>query len=223
MSKTVFITCAALGREVKTIVKKRGWDVDLQSIDAKLHLHPHLIGREVDKRLAQLDGEYERKVVVYGHCGAFDLDEVLARHGAVRPLGPHCFEMYGSEEFAAALKEEAGSYILTDFLVRTWDKLVIQGLKLNEHPKLKPLMFYKYRRLVYFSQEEDETLVAKAHEIAEWMGVPLTIKHVGYGDLERRLAAIMEGEAQPVAAMTYDGYSTPSADAGPATEPAHGT
>jgi hypothetical protein len=222
MAETVIIACAALGREVKAIIKKHGWDADFQAIDAKLHLHPQLIGSAVEKRLQSVDGQYARKVVVYGHCGAFDLDEILERHGAVRPLGPHCYEMYGSEEFARALNEEAGSYLLTDFLVRAWDSLVIKGLKLDKHPKLKPLMFHHYRRVVYFSQEEDEKLVAKAQEIAELMELPLTVKHVGYGDLEGRLAAIMAGEEQPVASMTHDGYSMPYPTATPARKPTGG-
>ena len=219
MAKTVFITCAALGREVKAIIKKHGWDADFQAIDAKLHLHPPLIGKAVEERLEKTDGEYERRVVVYGHCGAFDLDGIIEKHGAIRPLGPHCYEMYGTNDFVQAMKEEAGSYFLTDFLVRTWDTLVVKGLKLDKHPKLKPLMFHQYKRIVYFSQDEDKKLIAKAHEIAEWMELPLTIKSVGYGDLERRLVAIMEGEDQPISAMTHDGYSMPYPTASPPVKP----
>ena len=44
-------------------------------------------------------------------------------------------------------------------------------------------------------------------EDAEWLNLPLTVEHVGYGDLERRLVAIMEGREQPIASMTLDGYS----------------
>ena len=207
MTKTVFITCAALGREVKSIIKKHGWDVDFQAIDAKLHMRPNLIGQAVQERLEQTDGQYERQVVVYGHCGAFDLDGILEQHGAVRPLGPHCYEMYGGDEFAQALKEQAGTYLLTDFLVRAWDTLVVKGLKLDKHPKLIPIIFSHYTRMIYFSQDEDDKLVAKAHEIADSLNLPLVIKHVGFGDLERRLVAIMEDAEQPVSAMTHDGYS----------------
>lgn len=207
MTKTVFIACAALGREVKAIIKKYGWEADFEAIDAKLHLHPPLIGQAVEERLVKADGQYERKVVVYGHCGAFDLDGILEKHDAVRPLGPHCYEMYGGEELAQMLKDQPGTYILTDFLVRAWDTLVVKGLKLDKHPQLKPMMFQHYRAVVYFSQEEDPTLYKKAQEIAEWLELPLTIRHAGYGDLERRLVAIMAGEEQPVSSMTHDGYS----------------
>jgi hypothetical protein len=205
--RTVFVTCAALGREVKRIIKKNGWKADFQAIDARLHLYPKKIGPAVEERLQSLDGQYERKIVVYGHCGAMDLDDILEKHGAVRPLGPHCYEMYGAEAFAEAVREVPGTYILTDYLIHAWDVFVVRGLKIDKHPKLKNLIFQHYKRMVYFSQEEDEALIAKAQAIADWLNLPLVVKHVAYGDLERRLVAIMKGEEQPKASMTLDGYS----------------
>lgn len=205
--KTIFIACAALGREVKQIIKKHGWNADFQAIDARLHLRPERIGPAVRERLEKVDDSYERRVVVYGHCGAMDLDAILKEHGAVRPLGPHCYEMYGGEDFARALKEEPGTFILTDYLIHAWDMFVVRGLKIDKHPKLKKLLFHRYKRVIYYSQVEDEALVARAREICEWLELPLTVRHTAYGDLERRLVAIMEGRQQPTAGMTHDGYS----------------
>ena len=130
-----------------------------------------------------------------------------SRRGAVRPLGPHCYEMYGAEAFAEAVREVPGTYILTDYLIHAWDAFVVRGLKIDKHPKLKNLIFHHYKRMVYFSQEEDDELLDKAQEIADWLNLPLEVKHVGYGDLERRLVAIMNDEEQPKSSMTLDGYS----------------
>ncbi|MFQ5420213.1 MAG: DUF1638 domain-containing protein, partial [Anaerolineae bacterium] len=113
-----------------------------------------------------------------------------------------------------ALKQEPGTFILTDYLIRAWDNFVVRGLKIDKHPKLKNLLFHQYKRLLYFSQVEDEKLLAKAEEIAAWLEIPLTVQQVGYGDLERRLVAIMEGREQPTAGMTHDGYSLPYPTAG---------
>jgi hypothetical protein len=209
MSKTLFITCAALSQDVKTIIEKNNWDADVQAINASLHLNPTQIPAIVDQYLEKNSHDYEKQIVVYGHCGAFGLDEVLEKHNTTRTLGPHCYEMYGSETFTALIKEEPGSYFLTDFLVRTWDTLVIRTLKLDQYPKLKKPMFSQYRRMVYLSQQKDDALIQKAHEIAEWLELPLVIRHVGLGDLEKRLAAIMTGNKQPISAMTLDGYSLP--------------
>ena len=206
--RTIFIACAALGREVKDIIRKHGWDAEFEAIDARLHLQPGKIGAAVERRLQQAAGNYDRTVVVYGHCGAFDLDDILNKYGAVRPLGPHCYEMFGGAEFTRAMEEEIGTFILTDYLVHAWDKFVVKGLQMDKHPELQSLLFGNYRRMVYFSQEENDTaLLARAREIAASLGLELDIRHTGYGDLERRLVAIMEGREQPVTSMTLDDFS----------------
>ena len=207
-SKTLFIACAALGREVKDIIRKHGWDAEFEAIDARLHMEPAKIGPAVEQRLKQAQGKYRRTVVVYGHCGAFDLDGILEKYGAVRPLGPHCYEMFGGGEFVRAMEEEIGTFILTDYLVHAWEKFVVKGLKLDKHPELTELMFGNYRRMVYFSQEEDNAdLLARAEEIAASLGLELVVRHTGYGDLERRLAAIMEDREQPATSMTHDEFN----------------
>jgi hypothetical protein len=203
----VFIACAALGKEVRAIIAKHGWNVDLRVINAKFHMNPRLIGPAVDAKLSETTGAYERQVVVYGHCGAKDLDDVIAKHGAVRTLGPHCYEMFGGESFADALKDQPGTFILTDFLIKAWETLAVKGLKLDKHPKLKDIFFANYTRLIYFVQERDEALIAEAERIADWIGLPLEVTHTGYGDLESRLVAIMNDTAQPTSSLTYDAYS----------------
>lgn len=208
-ARTLFIACAALGREVKAIIRKYGWDAEFEAINAKLHLEPGKIGPAVEARLKKARGKYDRTVVVYGHCGAFDLDDILEKYGAVRPLGPHCYEMYGGEEFSRALNEEVGTFILTDFLVHAWQKFAVQGLMMDKHPELQKLLFANYKRIVYFTQEENNgELIARAREIANSLALALQVKHVGYGDLERRLVAIMEDREQPVSDLTHDGFSS---------------
>jgi len=39
--------CGALGREVKEIVDRRGWDVDIYGVSALLHLYPSRIVDEL--------------------------------------------------------------------------------------------------------------------------------------------------------------------------------
>ena len=50
-------------------------------------------------------------------------------------------------------------------------------------------------------------LLERAEEIASSLGLELVTRHTGYGDLERRLAAIMEDREQPVTSMTHDGFN----------------
>ena len=62
--------------------------------------------------------------------------------------------------------------------------------------------------MVYFTQEENNAaLLKRSREIAASLGLELEIRHTGYGDLERRLVAIMEDREQPITSMTHDGLS----------------
>ena len=119
--------------------------------------------------------------------------------------------MYGGDDFRKSVKEVPGTYILTDYLIHAWDKLIIRGLKLDKHPKLKTLMFAHYKRMIYYSQEEDEKLIEKAQNIADDLGLELIVQHVGYGELETRLVAIMEDKPQPGADAEQADYSYPIA------------
>ncbi len=211
---TLFITCSALGREARDIIAKYGWDVDFLPLDSRYHLYPSKIEAAVKEKLVESDGEYKRRVVLYGHCGAQNLDSILAEHeGAVRLAGPHCYEMYGGEHFRRTVKDVPGTYFLSDYLVKVWDKLIVRGLKLDKHPKLIKVMFGHYKRMLYYSQERDDKLVAQAQRIADSLDLRLEVHHVGYGDLERRLVAIMEDREQPGAAAEAADYGYPTAEA----------
>ena len=200
--ETVMVACAALGKELREIIDRHGWDVDLRVINARLHNRPQLITGAVSEKLAESRGDSKRQVVVYGHCGAPDLDPMLRETGVERTLGPHCFEMYGGEEFVRLSEEEPGTFFLTDFLVKAWKNLVSDDLKLSRHPELKEMLFGNYRRVVYLIQTEDEALIKRAEEIADWLGLPLLTRVVGYGHLEKRLVALMEKTPQPVTSVT---------------------
>ena len=209
-ANTLFITCSALSKDVKNIIKKYNWEVEFVPVDSRHHLYPVKIEQAVKKKLVETDGQYKRRVVVYGQCGAQLLDDIIAEHeGAVRPVGPHCYEMYGGEDFRKSVKEIPGTYILTDYLIHAWQKLIIKGLKLDKHPKLKKLMFAHYKRMIYYSQEKNEKMIQKAQQIADDLDLELQVKHVGYGDLERRLVAIMEDKPQPGKDAEQADYSYP--------------
>ena len=211
--QTVMVACAALGKELREIIDRHGWEVDLRVINARLHNRPQLITGAVAEKLAETRGDGRRRMVVYGHCGAPDLDPMLREAGVERTLGPHCYEMFGGEEFVRLMEEEPGTFFLTDFLVKSWRSLVTEDLKLGRHPDLREMLFGNYRRVVYLIQTEDPNLVEQAEKIADWLGLPLQTRVVGYGHLEKRLVAMMERKPQPTTSVTvgiegYDAYPT---------------
>jgi hypothetical protein len=187
------LICGALGREVKDIVDRRGWDVDIHGLSAMLHLYPNRIVDELREKLQALRPRYDRIVVVYGDCGtAGRLDPILDAAGASRVPGPHCYEMFaGAEEFERMMDERPATFFLTDWLVRNFERAVIRGLGLDRYPDLKPVLFANYESLLYLRQVPNPRLAAKAVEISTYLGLPLEIRDAGLGELEARLAELV--------------------------------
>ena len=69
-------------------------------------------------------------------------------------------------------------------MVRHFNRLVIEDLKLNTHPSLRDTLFAHYSRVVYLAQTEDAKLVAGAQRAADQLALPLEVLQVGLGDLQ---------------------------------------
>ena len=191
---TAFVICGALGPEVKDIVDRRGWDVDIYGLSAMLHLYPKRIVDELRDKLRTLRPQYDRLVVVYGECGTNGrLQPVLDEVGASQVRGPHCYEMLaGTDLFHQVAEERPGTFFLTDWLVRNFDRAVIRGLGLDRDPELMTMLFGGYEAVLYLRQVPNPRLAVRAQEIAAYLGLPMEIVDVGLGELEERLAELVE-------------------------------
>jgi len=118
-----------------------------------------------------------------------------AEEGVERIPGAHCYEFFaGREAFAALADEEPGTFYLTDFLARHFDRLVIRGLGLDRHPELAAQYFGNYRRLVYLAQVGAPEQVDAAREAARRLGLAFELRQTAYGGLERSLRIAVERE-----------------------------
>jgi len=189
---TGLIICGALGREVIEIVRKYGWDADLVAVPAVDHVFPERIAPDVEKKILAMKDQYERLIVVFGDCGSKGaLDETLERLGIERIAGPHCYEFYGGSAFQEIMDEEPGTYFLTDFMVRTFNGLIMKSMGLDRYPELKVDYFSNYKRIVYLAQSLDPDCREKAKVIADYLGLPLEIRETGFNLLETRLVELM--------------------------------
>jgi hypothetical protein len=190
---TGLIICGALGKEVVDLIDKYGWDAEIVGVPAVVHVFPEQIAPKVEKHILALRKKYERLIVLFGDCGSKGaLDQMLEKYPDIERIsGPHCYEFYGGELFTKLLEEEPGTFFLTDFMVRTFQGLIIKNMGLDRFPQLKQEYFRNYKRLGYLVQKDDLKYRQKAHEVAEYLELPLTIIETGYGFLEERLVALM--------------------------------
>jgi hypothetical protein len=193
VATVALIACGALARPAAEVVARRGWDVDVVPLPPLLHNHPQRIAGEVDRLADELRARYETVVVGYADCGTYGaLDEVCERRGLQRLAGLHCYDVYGgSDRLREMFESQPGTYVLTDFLVRSFDRTVIAELGLDRHPELRDDYFGHYTRMVWLAQEPDDELHALAQRAAERIALPLTVVPTGLGGLERALEALL--------------------------------
>ncbi len=186
------IACGALAREIDTLRGHRGWrHLHLKCIDAKLHNRPSEIPARLRRMIRKYRPTYDRIFVAYADCGTGGgIDRVLAEEGAERLEGAHCYEFFaGRERFAALAAAEPGTFYLTDFLARHFDRFVVEPLGLDRHPELRDAYFGNYRKLVYLSQAQDVRLLESAASAAARLELDFEHVHCGYGGLETSLVA----------------------------------
>ena len=191
--RLAIIACGAISRPAAEIAERRGWPVVVHPLPPLLHNQPQLIAGEVRALAEQLLGEGRRVAVGYADCGTYGaLDEVCRDLGLERLPGLHCYDVYaGPERLAAFFEAQPGTYLLTDFLVRSFARTVLRELGLDRHPELRDEYFGSYTRVVWLAQEPDEELRRLAEEAASAIGLPLTVVDTGHTGLESALEGLV--------------------------------
>ena len=190
-ARKLIIACGALAHEIAALRRANGWDmIDVVCLPPELHNRPERIAGAVREKIRAHRGEYADIFVAYGDCGTGGaLDAVLREEGIERIAGAHCYEFFATPAVFAALADaEPGTFYLTDFLLRHFERLVIGGLGIDRHPELLPAYFGNYRRLVYLAQAPKPESEAEARTAAARLGLEYRFQATGYGGLEQGLA-----------------------------------
>ena len=192
------VACGAIAQPAAAVVARHGWPVDVHPLPPLLHNHPERIAEEVRALALRLGASYDRVVVGYADCGTYGaLDEVCRDLGLARLPGLHCYDVYaGPSRLERFFDEQPGTYLLTDFLVRSFARTVVQEMGLDRYPELRETYFGHYTRVVWLAQAPDEELHQLARAAAARIGLPLTVVEVGDHGLQRALADLVGQPAQ---------------------------
>jgi len=194
----LIIACGALAHEIIALKRANAWDqIDVRCLPAELHNRPERIPAAVRELIRSSRDHYRSMFVAYADCGTGGLlDAVLAEEGIERIPGAHCYEFFAtSPVFAALADAEIGTFYLTDFLLRHFERLVIQGLGLDKHPELFATYFGNYRKLVYLAQRPSADAIRDARAISVRMGLSFESRATGYGTLETALTSAVTRDA----------------------------
>jgi hypothetical protein len=191
--RTALIACGALAQPAAEVVARRGWRVDVHPLPPLLHNQPHLIAGQVRALAEQLLAEGTRVAIGYADCGTYGaLDDVCGDLGIERLPGLHCYDVYaGPDRLAAFFEDQPGTYVLTDFLARSFARTVIRELGLDRWPELREDYFGSYTRVVWLAQQPDDELRALAQRAADAIGLPLTEVDTGHRGLESALESLV--------------------------------
>ena len=118
---------------------------------------------------------------------------MLEQRGVSRLPGAHCYDfLAGEETYARLQEEEPGTFYLTDFLARHFERLVIGSLGLDKHPELKSMYFANYTRLVYLAQTDSDELTEMAQKAAAKLDLRFERIFTGTGEMLPALDAAMQ-------------------------------
>jgi hypothetical protein len=192
-SSVALIACGAIAQPCKEIVDRHDWAVDVHPLPPLLHNQPQLIAGEVRRLATDLASSYSSVAVGYADCGTYGaLDTVCTELGLARLPGLHCYDVFaGASRIEQFFADQPGTYVLTDFLVRSFARTVIQELGLDRYPDLRDTYFGHYTRVVWLAQQPDDELRALADDAAARIGLPLTVVETGDARLEAALAKLV--------------------------------
>jgi hypothetical protein len=187
------IACGAIATHISHITSSHGLDVTIYPLPPLLHNQPAKIAGEVEKTYLEIKDKHSKCAVAYADCGTYGaLDTVIEKLGLKRLGGNHCYDIFaGKEKIAALMESDAGTYFLTDFLVKSFHRSVIVELGLDKRLDLRDDYFKHYNKMIWLAQNPTAELTTIAQAAADLIGLTLEIDVVGEGSLKEQILELL--------------------------------
>ena len=194
---TLIIGCGAIAHELFAVFKANNWSshIEVQCLPAEWHNTPDKIVPAIRTKLDTERSRFKSIFIAYGDCGTGGrLDALLdepENQGIKRLDGDHCYAFFvGTDKFEKIANDDPGTFYLTDYLAANFDRLILDELGINDHPELLPMYFGNYNRLVYLSQQDNETLIDKAKQAASALNLSFEHIHTGLETFDNALSGV---------------------------------
>ena len=194
MSNIGVVACGALSGHVVDIVQRHQLDVAVEAIEPLFHNTPSEIPPAVEDAIKRLQETCDKVAIAYADCGTYgELDSVCEYYDVERLSGDTCYDVFATvERMKSEFEAIPGTYVLTDFLVRTFQRSVIQELGLDRYPHLRDDYFHAYTRMLWLAQHPTPELEQLAMRAASLVDLPLEIMRVGDQHLEEQLLELIK-------------------------------
>jgi len=188
---TRIIACKVFKPAIKALqLEKRYPGLRLTYLPSNLHLRPQELKNRMLPGIKAAQKRNERVICLYGDCFP-DIDDFCQEYGVTKVPGHYCYEMLlGSKRFSQLLNEMAGTYFAEKELIQNFEEYCVIPLELRDE-EMKRYCFNQYRRLLYVRQPSDPNLVARAGEVADFLGLSLDINDADYSHLRKSLSGLL--------------------------------
>ena len=188
------IACGALAREIRAVIEPNGCPAyRLTCLPAKLHNRPQLIPEAVRRKIRARRGRSAHDLLRLWrlrHRAASSTACSRRKASSALP-GAHCYAFYaGLEAFDALHEEEPGTFYLTDFLARHFERLIDRGPRPRSAPGTLRRLFPPLSPPRLPAPGPSPALVEHARAASAFLKLPLEIRETGFGLLEPRDHAI---------------------------------
>lgn len=171
-NKIVCVSCSIFKKELITMKKNAGWDMDCVFHSSMLHMHPDLLDGKLQKDMAKFLKRDKKILFLYGDCSPY-ISNIENTKGIIRTKGINCIEILLGTEIYRQLRKEGAFFLMPEWTLR-WKEVFQFEMKL-ENSIAKEFMQEFHTRIVYIDTGNIKIPSKQLIEIEEYTGLKVEI------------------------------------------------